>query len=287
MSGVVICADDFGLTEGVSRGILELAEAGRISATGAIVTRPAWAARAADLRSLAGRIGIGLHLNLTTGAPLGAMPTIAPSGALPRVDELLQRAFSGRLLASEIRAEVDRQLDAFGAAFGAPPAFIDGHQHVHVLPIVRAALLSALGRRGLAGKLWLRDPSDGIVPILRREVSADKALFVKALAIGFRRRVRAAGFATNEGFSGFGPFDPAVPAQRVIGQALLDLGPRPVVMVHPGHPDAELAALDRAVESRAQELAYLASEEFADLLAARTLALVPAPAPRPGIREEA
>ena len=79
----VLCADDFGLADGVSQGIVELAEAGRLSATGAMTNMPGWRRAAPDLKPLRGRIGIGLHLNLTAGSPLGAMPQLAPSGTFP------------------------------------------------------------------------------------------------------------------------------------------------------------------------------------------------------------
>jgi chitin disaccharide deacetylase len=276
--GVVLCADDFGLTDGVSRGILDLAGRGRISATSAITTRPHWPAHAPALRALGGRVAAGLHLNLTTAAPLGPMPLVAPAGMLPPLQDLLQRAFLGLLRPAEIRAEIDRQLDAFEDAFGAPPAFVDGHQHVHVLPVIRPALLDALKGRGLAGRTWLRDPSDGVVAIVQREVSANKALVVKTLAIGFRRAARAAGFDVNEGFSGFSPFDAATPPERVFERAFLDLGPRPVVMAHPGHADDELARLDPAVESRPAELAYLRSDAFGRLIEEREIVLTREPA---------
>ena len=276
--GVVLCADDFGLTDGVSRGILDLAERGRISATSAITTRPHWRAHAPALRALGERVAAGLHLNLTTAAPLGPMPLVASAGALPPLQDLLQRAFLGLLPPAEIRAEIDRQLDAFAEAFGAPPAFVDGHQHVHVLPVIRPALLAALKERGLAGKVWLRDPSDGALAIVRREVSANKALVVKALAIGFRRAARAAGFDTNEGFSGFSPLDGSAAPERVFEQAVLNLGPRPVVMAHPGWVDDALRELDPAVESRPRELAYLESGAFDRLLADQDRVL----AARPG-----
>src|SRR3712207_4468643 len=133
MRKVVLCADDYGLTEGVSRGILELAEIGRISATSAMTSLPDWPRLAPALRPLAGRIGVGLHLNFTTGTPLGPLPALAPNGRFPALQDLLRRAFRGGLPAAEVRGEIDRQLDAFEHAFGAPPAFVDGHQHVHVL----------------------------------------------------------------------------------------------------------------------------------------------------------
>ena len=138
-------------------------------------------------------------------------------------------------------------------------------------------LLQALQSRGLQGRLWLRDPSDGVLPIIRREVSANKALVVKALAIGFRAAARAAGFDTNEGFSGYSPFELATAPERVFRQAFIDLGPRPVVMAHPGYADESLRALDPDVESRPHELAYLRSAAFRDLLQERGLALVASP----------
>jgi predicted glycoside hydrolase/deacetylase ChbG (UPF0249 family) len=273
---VVLCADDYGLTEGVSQGILELASRGRISATSAMTNAELWPSLASGLPVFRDRIGVGLHLNLTTGAPLGPMPTLAPEGRLPTLPQLLRRALLGRIRDSEVRAEIARQLDAFERHLGGAPDFVDGHQHAHVLPMVRRALLSVLAERRLAGRLWLRDPSDRLGPILRRRVSPRKALIVHVLATGFRRAARSAGFETNDGFSGFSPLDKTPPGP-VFRSALDDLGSRPVVMCHPGHVDEALRGLDPAVESRPAEMAYLASDAFAALLAERGIALVPSP----------
>ncbi|WP_210485589.1 ChbG/HpnK family deacetylase [Microvirga antarctica] len=272
---VVLCADDFGLSDGVSRGILELAEAGRISATGAMTNMPGWRRAAPDLARVTGRIGIGLHLNLTTGSPIGPMPNLAPGGAFPALRDLLARSLTGRLSLGEIRAEIARQVVAFESVHGAAPMFVDGHQHVHVLPVVRLALLSVLTERGYQEKLWLRDPSDSGRSILGRSVGRGKALLVDILAAGFRARAGAAGFATNDGFSGYAPFDLSVPPERIFAEAFRSLGPRPVVMCHPGYVDEELRGLDPAVESRPLERAYLASPAFARLLRERGIVLSP------------
>jgi predicted glycoside hydrolase/deacetylase ChbG (UPF0249 family) len=274
---VVFCADDFGLTDGVSRGILELAEAGRLSATGAMTNMPGWRRNAPGLRPLKGRIGIGLHLNLTTGRPLGAVPGLA-DGVFPPLKEVLRRALARQLSADAVRREIARQLDAFEELHGASPDFVDGHQHVHVLPGVRQALFAELKGRGLAGRLWLRDPADRIGAIRRRRIGRAKALVVKALARGFRRSAHAAGFDTNEGFSGFAPFDLSVAPGSIFADALTGLGHRPVVMCHPGHVDDELRGLDPAVESRAAERAYLAADEFGALMEERRVRLTASPA---------
>jgi chitin disaccharide deacetylase len=273
----VLCADDFGLSDGVSQGILELAELGRLSATGAMTNLPGWRRSAPQLAGVRKRIGIGLHLNLTTGAPLGPMPTLAPSGTLPPLKDLLAKTLGRRVAPSEIEGEIARQLDAFTEAYGELPAFVDGHQHVHVLPVVRSALLHVLKERGLAGRLWLRDPSDRAASILRRPIGRNKALVVKSLARGFARSAHGAGFPTNKGFSGFAPLDLSVPAAKVFQEAFSRLGTHPVVMCHPGYVDDELRSLDPAVESRVAELDYLRSSAFGDFLDRHRIRLVPDP----------
>ncbi|KLK92742.1 hypothetical protein AA309_13885 [Microvirga vignae] len=272
---VILCADDYGLSDGVSGGIAELAEMGRLSATGAMTNMPGWRRAAPELKSLKGRIGAGLHLNLTTGVPLGAMPCLAPKGRFPVLKDILAKAFKGQLDEAEIAGEIARQLDAFEEAHGETPSFIDGHQHVHVLPGVREPLLEVLKVRGYPGRVWLRDPADRMASILRRPVGRGKALIVKAFARGFAQEAQAAGFSMNQGFSGFAPFDLSAPANRIFETAFSHLGSMPLVMCHPGYADDELRALDPAVESRVAELDYLKSDAFIALLQERGLKLAP------------
>lgn len=273
-TALVLCADDYGQNPGVSRGIRQLAGRGRISATSCMANAPGWPEEAAALREMDGRIGIGLHLTLTWGGPLRPMVRLAPDGRLPPLGPLLRLSLSGRLAEAEIADEIARQLDAFAQAFGRLPDFVDGHQHVHVLPGIRGPLLAVLARAGLAGRLWLRDPSDTPAAILRRRVSAGKALFVSGLAAGFRGAARRAGFDTNAGFSGFSPFDPDRDPAPVMRQALVSPGPKPLVMCHPGLPDPEP---DEIAGARAREYGYLASDAFGELLRHAGLVLRPSP----------
>lgn len=273
---LVLCADDYAITRPVSEGILALAEAGRLTATSVMTTRPHWPALAPALAALAvarsGTFSVGLHLNLTLGAPL-AGHELARGTDLPPLRSLLGQALSQRLPEAALAREIDAQLDAFAREMGRAPDFIDGHQHVHVLPQVRRHLLAALHRRGLAGSIWVRDPSDGLAAILARP-SAPKALLVARLAAGFGRAARDAGFATNAGFAGFTAFDPRADMNGIFAAFLRRAGARPLVMCHPGlDGDAELARLDPAVASRPREQAFLMTPRFAELCAANGLHL--------------
>ena len=262
----VLCADDYALSPAVSRGIREALAAGRLSATSVMTTQPGWAREAAPLAEAAAGADVGLHFNLTLGAPLGALPKLAPDGRCPAIGALMAAARRGALDAGEIAGEAARQLDAFERSWGRAPDFVDGHQHVQVLPGVRDPLLAELRRRGLAGKIWLRDSADRPTRALRRGVELKKALGLAVLGRGFAGAARAAGFAVNDGFSGFSSFAPGDYA-RDFARYLKAPGRRHLVMCHPGHVDAELARLDPVTTSRERELAFLLSDAFPRVLA--------------------
>jgi predicted glycoside hydrolase/deacetylase ChbG (UPF0249 family) len=250
---IILCADDYALTEGVSRAVGELAAARRLSATSAMVTTPCWPAMAQRLVVHRGRIAVGLHLNLTLGAPLGDMPRFAAGGSLPRRNALLAHTLLGLVSRTEIRAEVERQLDAFERHLGFPPDHIDGHEHVHVLPGIRRGLLDVVSQRYPGTKPLLRDPADNWSAIAARGGVRGKAVAVAALAYGFGADARRSGLPTNAGFSGFSSFNVNEPYAQELERALCQPGPRHIVMCHPGHPDAELAAIDPVVERRRME----------------------------------
>lgn len=264
---LTICADDYGLTQAVTGGILEAIEAGRLHATGAMTTRPYWRVAARDLASLGEGVEAGLHLDLTLGPALTGLKSLTRNGRLPSILQMIRMAHAGQLPEAELRAEIGAQIDAFGSYFGRAPAFIDGHQHVHMLPGIRDWLLDEATKRGLAGKIWMRDSADRMSRILTRGVEVSKAMTVALAGRGFGERARASGFVTNEGFAGFSAFDPRRDYAADFARFLAAPGARHLIMCHPGRVDAELERLDPATYSREQELEFLLSDRFADVLA--------------------
>jgi hypothetical protein len=262
----VLCADDFALSEGVSVGIVALLREGRITATSAMTNRENWTKAAPRLREFAGRADLGVHLNLTCGNSLAVMSRFAPTGELPPFGRVLRGALWGRLPLAELADEFRRQIDAFAAAMGREPDFLDGHQHVHAFPGVRDALFTALDGLGLAQRLYLRDPADRRGAIVRRRVGAGKALVIAALARGFGEKLRARGIATNLGFSGVVPFDARRDYAADFACFLKAPGTRHLVMCHPGEIDDELKAADAVSETRPREARFLRSDAFLELL---------------------
>ena len=66
---IVINADDFGLCEGVNKGIVEAHSKGVLTSATIMVNMPA-AEQAVDLAKNLPNLGVGVHLNLTNGKPL-------------------------------------------------------------------------------------------------------------------------------------------------------------------------------------------------------------------------
>ena len=269
MSRVILNADDYAMTDGVSRSIEALAHGRRISATSVMSTMPDWPAGAARLRGYRDRVAVGLHLNLTLGAPTGSMPSVAVDGAFPMLGALVQRALLGRIDAAEARAEIVRQLDLFERHLGFPPDHIDGHQHVQVLPGIRGALLDVVARRYKINPPLVRDPSDAADQLMARGLAGAKALTVRALSAGFARSARARGLPVNARFAGFSAFDTAASYAteivRELDRSIPGSDAWSVIMCHPGHADAALAALDPVVERRQQEHdALMRSDTLAD-----------------------
>jgi len=263
---LTICADDYGLTQAVSGGILEAIEAGRLDATGAMTTRPHWKVAARDLASLGGGLEAGLHLDLTLGPPLTGMSRLAPDGRLPAIGRMIRLAHAGQLPEAELRTEIAAQIEAFGVHYGRAPAFIDGHQHVHMLPGIRDWLIEEALKQGLGGKIWMRDSADRMSRILTRGVQVPKAMAVALAGRGFGEAARAQGFITNEGFAGFSAFDPRRDYASDFARFLAAPGQRHLIMCHPGRVDGELERLDPATYSREQELEFLLSDKFGALV---------------------
>lgn len=272
---LVVCADDYALTPGVSRAIRELIAGGRISATSVMTVCPYWREEGLALAAVAGEADIGLHLTLTDQAPLGAMPELAASGRLPPIGALVRASLLGGLPMAEIESEIERQLEAFVEVWKRPPAHVDGHHHAHQLPGVRSALVRVLGR--LSGRQpYLRSCREPLARILRRGVARQKAALISALGVGFARRVADADFATNDGFSGI--YQLGASGHHLDGlfaRFVRDLGPRPLAMCHPGYSDTTLAGLDSMTTAREAELAFLAGEGWPNVLAAADVAVVP------------
>jgi predicted glycoside hydrolase/deacetylase ChbG (UPF0249 family) len=144
MTPVIFSVDDFGYHAGVDDAVLDLASRGRITATSCMTAGPRWREAARQLTpTVRARLDVGLHLDFTEFEGI-------------RLSTLIIRSHLRRLDQNWIRARIATQLDAFEHAIGAPPDYVDGHQHIHQLPQIRTELLQQLRLRYPSRMPWLR-----------------------------------------------------------------------------------------------------------------------------------
>lgn len=144
-----LCVDDFGQHAGVDASVCELLRLKRISAVSCMSGAPRWSSHSAPmLRERTGEADYGLHFNLTESFGSNSGGTLS---------SLILRSYLHRLEPHGLRIMLETQLDAFETAIGHTPDFIDGHQHIHQLPMVREALLEIVTNRYPDRKPWIRN----------------------------------------------------------------------------------------------------------------------------------
>lgn len=275
---IVICADDYAMTAGISEATRILAAAGRVSAVSCVVVSRHWPAEAARLRAIAENVQVGLHLTLTFGAPLRPMPRLAPGGDFPSPLRLAVQACSGGIDVDEVAVEISAQIDRFTEAMGRRPDFLDGHHHCHLLPGVRDAVLRVLLKGGCGHDPWLRylalSPAD-IAAHYRLAVPA--AAWQALLGRAQYRQGLDAGIRGNRHFRGIRRFTGDPPYRRLFERFIGEVQPGTLIMCHPGLDDGERLPTRHPPAARTEEFAFLISEEAQDMLDARRLSVGPLP----------
>jgi len=144
---ITLCADDFGQNADISQGILNLASDCRLSAISCMTQMPAWplySKALADIKQNNPHFKTGLHFTLThlTGQSLAYW---------------MARSVSRYINKKIIYTLINQQCDAFENALGYEPDFIDGHQHVHVFPMIRNVLIQVINQRYAHKRPWIRN----------------------------------------------------------------------------------------------------------------------------------
>ncbi|MEQ6474343.1 ChbG/HpnK family deacetylase [Comamonas sp. B9U6D] len=251
---ILLCADDYALHPLVDDAVQQLTAAGRLSATSCMTTSPLWPQAAAALRDLRPRLSVGLHFNLTEDH--GGQHDAQALGTV------LRQAYARQMPQGLMRQAWREQLDAFEQVMGTAPDFIDGHQHVHQLPGLRAAMQQELQSRYAAHEMpWVRStaPASGLW-------RSPKAAII-ALLGGWTttRQLRHADIPMNHGFGGVYGFDAPDTASygRQMAGWLPHMAAGGLLMCHPASGVVEGDAIGR---QRPVEFKYLMSDAFGELL---------------------
>ena len=241
---IILCSDDYGQNIAVSRGILELVQKDRISAVSCLVNREDFNFYAEQIKPFLDKIDIGLHFNLTDNHKLAG---------------LLIKSKLHLLRRTEIEVEFNQQLNRFIQIMGREPDFIDGHQHVHQLPVICDAIFNVCEKR-LEGQMpyirYVNYEKLGKLPTAKL-----KALVIKLVTdLRFEPKLIDLKIPYNKSFSGIYDFKNSFKYNTIFPQFLSRIQNNGIIMCHAGmlSNDPE----DPIAKSRYDEWQYFASEQF-------------------------
>jgi predicted glycoside hydrolase/deacetylase ChbG (UPF0249 family) len=136
---LVINADDFGLCEGVNKGIIEAHTKGVLTSATIMTNMPA-VKEAVELAKKFPTLGVGVHLNLTNGKPvcqdttIGCLLDNGGNFALKPGKLALMSLLNGKVRAAieiELSAQIQWLIDR-----GIKPTHLDTHKHIHGFPTI-------------------------------------------------------------------------------------------------------------------------------------------------------
>jgi chitin disaccharide deacetylase len=263
---LIVNADDFGLTEGVNRGIVE-AHSGGIVTSSTLMANASALDDAIQLAASNPNLSLGCHVVLVDGTPVldsSRVSTLVNHQRQGQFEEGIAgfavRALRGRIDADQVEAEVTAQIRKLQSA-GVQVSHLDTHKHTHIFPQVLRPILRAGGACGVRA---IRNPFGRVAfsqianrPGLWKRYGQVKML--NAWSEAFARTVADAGMSTPDGSLGIvatGAMD-----ERLLRLILENLPEGTWELVcHPGYNDAALQRVrTRLRDSRAVELQLLTS----------------------------
>ena len=291
MRRLIVNADDFGMTIGINRGIVEGCEQGIITSSTLMATSRSFddaVSRAHALKLRKPQFSVGCHVVLLDGdavLPPERLPTLLqatrPQGNAQlrnSLNDFARSALSNRLNPEEIEAEAEAQIGRIQAA-GIAVSHFDTHKHTHMFSQVLRPLLRAAKARGVQA---VRNPFGRLFPLPFNRILRNPKLWtrlaemniLRTFAARFRNDVREHGLRTPDGSVG------------VLFTGVLDQGHFTAItenlpagtwefVCHPGYNDAELDRVrTRLRKSREEELQVLTSPDAKVALQRRGIELI-------------
>ena len=281
MRRLIVNADDFGLTHGVNRAIVESHARGVVTSTTLMANSRAFD-EAVLLAKASANWSVGCHVVLVDGEPLidpARLPSLVPNKEIARfrngLGVLALQSVCGWVDPDQVEAETTAQIRKLQSS-GIEVSHLDTHKHTHMFPTVLAGVLRAARTCGVTA---IRNPFESFAADFirtRKELWKRYAQvrILKKLAAPFRRAVQKAGMRTPDGTLGIvvtGHLD------RQLFQGISENIPEGTweFVCHPGYVDEDLQSIStRLRESRTAELDLLTSPETRQALASREVELI-------------
>ena len=273
MKRLIVNADDFGMTRGINRGIIEANGKGIVTAASIMVT--GWAfEEAVQLARENPNLDIGLHLSLTVGMPALNDPAVnrylTSHGTFRLTNRdilinLILHNISPSIFYREIEAQFMKALDT-----RLPINHIDGHESIHVFPGIREMVFKLMGRYGIP---FIRLSYEGISLRGLWKLKRWKKTLINLFGLLHGRQIRRRGIRTTDYY--YGTFDAGYLGKEKLMATILNLKEgTSEIMCHPGYRDECFDRISGGRYLPDQELRALIDAEVKNLLHERGVHLI-------------
>ena len=264
MPKLIINADDFGLTPGVNRAIVQLYHAGALTSTSLMATAPA-VEDAIDLALRNPGLGVGCHLNFVEGSPAAhpeSIPTLLGADGKtfrPSMADFAQAVLRGSVEPEEIALETQAQIQRLQRA-GIDVTHVDTHKHTHVFPVIARTIVHIAQRCGVHA---IRNPYEPRWSQKLAPASLSRRFFLRAFRLsetGFFNlpEIVSREVLTTQGTLGIRATGTMTPEVLMHTLSAIPADGLYELCCHPGYNDAALSVMPtRLRQSREAELHML------------------------------
>lgn len=260
--GIIVNADDYAMSPGVSAGILQAYRAGAIHRASAMANMGSFSDAAAQAVTEPGLL-VGVHGTLTCGPPvsdISLVPTLVNgAGEFRPLGDFVKTYSLGRIAGAEVELEIDAQIRKFKTA-GLSPAHLDSHHHLHYLPKLSGIFFALALRHGIPYVRWGAPcPDEAPSPGVLFSGAGLRAWSRHRAIARFQRRMKLpSGLVSTRFLLGLINAKPGGYASAVSDSLRAAEAPFAELVCHPGCIDGELLRVDPGTPPRDEELrAYL------------------------------
>ena len=281
-AGLLLNADDFGLTPGINQAVLELHQAGVLTSATLMANGPAFK-QAAALTRAHPTLGVGCHLVFVDGLPVShpdAIPSLLGADGKhfrPSLYDFAQAVLRKTIRQEDLAREAQAQIQKLQRA-GIDVTHVDTHKHTHLFPAVLEPVLHIAHRCGVHA---LRNPFEPTWSSQLAPASIVRRLqlgFLHRFKAAFHQQVKQASFLTPDGTLGIAATGTLTGSTLHTLLSALSQLPEDSTRIfelccHPGH-------LDPALETTSTRLRASRELEYRALLEVLPKILVQPGAPR-------
>jgi hypothetical protein len=266
---LIVNADDYGRSAAVSQGARNAHLFGIVTSTSCMMNMPTVVEDIRTALQETPRLGMGVHLVLTSGQPLlppAQVPSlVAPDGSFLKLDQFL--ASLNQIDPEQVRAEWHTQIEKFVATTGRTPTHLDSHHHSSYFtePLFRH-MLELAGEYSAGIRLVMAQENEDSLADLPTEILTPIQEYAPRLLGQFKPKTPDVFHAS---------FYDEMATKEELVRLINSLEPGTAeIMCHPGYADAALLAGSSYARQRESELGVLTDPEVRLAIKARGIELI-------------